>query len=608
MAPPPDGATRTKSEVLDEASASVADPSADTALAGASGGERSADDDRSGEILGRFRLVEKIGEGGMGVVYSAEDQRLGRTVALKILPREAVGREDRRRRFLREARAASAVLHPNIATIFEVGEHGGEVFLAMEHVAGETLRRALSREGALPIRRALTIALDVAKGLAKAHAASIVHRDLKPENVMIARDGEVKILDFGLAKRVSEGEPGAGEPVDLATIEGQILGTVGYMSPEQALGAAVDLRTDVFSLGVVLYEMLTGTRPFAGETRMATLVATQRDPAAPPSFRRPDVPAAVDALVLRCLEKRPEDRFPGAGEVEKALAEVLRGGDDSFREGQSETGGRRESPRPSAEPSRGDEGAPGARGEASRRRVGFAAAVLLGLAATGLWIRGGLSGDAGAPASVTTGTLTPGTTGMLGSTGTLAPGTTGTLDSTGTVAPAAATRTVAAPRRPCLSEDAGKKACSNADSIAWCDPEGRAVGCCGKGLVPKGADGICVCPPGGTAVPQARARGCDAVAPDFDERFMAAKRGAMERAIACFQPERGRSSISGGTFEAEFYLTPEGEVIGARVGRATTPDDEGQACAVAALRATRFPPPPGEEAGKKLGFGFVFKD
>ncbi len=290
----------------------------------------SGDEDRSGETLGRFKLLSRLGEGGMGVVYSAEDLRLGRTVALKILSPEAVLREDRRRRFLREARAASAVMHPNIAAIFEVGEEAGEVFLAMERVAGQTLRAAL-RERATPfdVERALAIARDVATGLREAHAAGIVHRDLKPENVMITPDGQVKILDFGLAKRLAPAdsapppsrEQGTG---DLATTEGQIMGTAGYMSPEQALGEPVDTRTDLFSLGVLLYELLTQTRPFQGESRMAVLVATHRDSPAPPSARNPAVPPGADAVVLRCLAKSREDRFQTAAEVIEAIDEVLR--------------------------------------------------------------------------------------------------------------------------------------------------------------------------------------------------------------------------------------------------------------------------------------------
>ena len=598
-----DARTRTKTSD-DVASLDPVDPDAATLL----GGTESAvaarapaeDEDRSGETLGRFRLLSRLGQGGMGVVYAAEDTRLGRTVALKILSPEALLREDRRRRFLREARAASAVMHANIAAIFEVGEEDGEVFLAMERVPGQTLRAALN-ERATPFEaeRALEIARDVAKGLREAHAAGIVHRDLKPENVMITPDGAVKILDFGLAKRL--GAPDSAPPPsgELATREGQILGTAGYMSPEQALGEAVDARTDLFSLGVILFELLTQTRPFQGENHVAVLFSTYRDPAPPPSSRNPAVSPRVDALVLRCLEKKPAARFQSAAELIDALEAALR-------------------PAPPPAPPPAPTG-PLPSGEREPLPAWtsalFVAALLLvsiGIAALALRKYAALPADPGAgPAGVaappSAGGAATGTNGLPSSgTGT----TTESPAASMAVVPAGDTASPSppgVPRRPCLPGEPGAAVCGDRGAVAWCDPSGRSVGCCGKGLVPKGTDGICVCPPGGTDVPDARRRGCEAVSPEWEASYRKGKSAAMERAIACFKPHTPRKSISDGTFEAEFFLTPEGDVGGARVHLSTMPDDEGQACAIAALRATRFPPPPGEEAGKSLGFGFVFQ-
>ena len=278
---------------------------------------------RLGERIGHFRLVSVLGRGGMGVVYLADDLTLRRRVALKVLPAAALADEERRARFLREARAASAVAHPGVAAVFEVGEEGADLFLVMEYVAGQTLHDRLAERGALPVGEAQRIAVAIAAGMAAAHQAGVIHRDLKPANVMIAGDEGVKILDFGIARSIA---PASDEPLEAAptvtagaTVEGRILGTPGYMAPEQIHGRAVDARTDVFAFGVVLYEMITGARPFPGETAIERLVAVDRDTPSPPSRRRPGVPAALDRVILRCLEKRPEDRFASFREVLLAL-------------------------------------------------------------------------------------------------------------------------------------------------------------------------------------------------------------------------------------------------------------------------------------------------
>jgi len=216
-----------------------------------------------GTVLGGFRIVRRLGAGGMGVVYEAVEESLQRTVALKVLPAELTLDPTRRSRFLREARSAAAVTHPCVATVYQVGTAGNRVFIAIELVRGVTLRHRIS-EGPMGVDETLRVAIEIARGLASAHGAGVIHRDLKPDNVMLSRDGQVKLLDFGLAKQLTlkGAELAMSEAAHVLepSVEGRILGTPGYMSPEQGRGTAVDARSDVFSFGILLYEMLTGLR------------------------------------------------------------------------------------------------------------------------------------------------------------------------------------------------------------------------------------------------------------------------------------------------------------------------------------------------------------
>ena len=265
-----------------------------------------------GQSVGRYRVLEALGSGAMGVVHKALDERLGRHVALKFLPRHLGVRPEAKRRFLQEARAAAALDHPNVCTIHEIGETPeGQLFIAMPLYNGETLQTRLVR-GALPCEDALAVALQIAGGLQQAHEHGVVHRDVKPSNVMLLSDGTAKVLDFGVAK-----------VEDAAITEGDIvLGTLAYMSPEQALGRQVDHRADVWSLGVVLYEMLTGTRPFHGNGRQALVDAIlSRDPE-PITAWRPDLPAAIDDVVRRAMAKRPDDRYASMSSMVADLAAV----------------------------------------------------------------------------------------------------------------------------------------------------------------------------------------------------------------------------------------------------------------------------------------------
>jgi eukaryotic-like serine/threonine-protein kinase len=280
----------------------------------------------AGDRLGPYRIEALLGVGGMGEVYRGRDTRLGRDVALKVISPKLVGDASLRRRFELEARAASALNHPSIVTVYDVGDTDGISWIAMEWVDGRTLRQVLSG-GPLAVHDAFSIARQIAEGLAAAHAKGVVHRDLKPENVMLAEDGRTKILDFGLARRTIvntlEGTSSGADTVALAaSIEGTILGTVGYMSPEQASGLAVDFRSDQFSFALIVYEMLAGRRAFVRPTAVETLSAVIREAPVPLSSIRRGIPDVLLGLIARCLAKRPEDRFASTRDLVAALASV----------------------------------------------------------------------------------------------------------------------------------------------------------------------------------------------------------------------------------------------------------------------------------------------
>jgi Tol biopolymer transport system component/predicted Ser/Thr protein kinase len=267
-----------------------------------------------GSTLGPYKIVAAIGAGGMGVVYRATDTRLGRDVAIKVLPDEVAADPDRLARFEREARALAALNHFNIAQVY--GFEGRA--LVMELLEGETLRERL-QGGPLPIRKAIDYATQIARGLAAAHERGIIHRDLKPENVFVVSDGHIKILDFGLARRDSDALDLETKTGHVSTAPGMVLGTVGYMSPEQVRGQQIDARSDLFSLGTVLYEMLTGARAFRRESSADTMAAILNDQPRDLMAVRPDMNAALDRIVQHCLEKNPVERFHSARDVAFAL-------------------------------------------------------------------------------------------------------------------------------------------------------------------------------------------------------------------------------------------------------------------------------------------------
>ena len=283
--------------------------------------------------LSHYRIVSKIGAGGMGEVYLAQDTKLDRKVALKVLPADLAANQDRMRRFTQEAKAAAALNHPNIAHIYEIGQSDGLNFIAMEFVEGKTLREKFQQQKT-ELRNLLKHLLQVADGLAKAHAAGIVHRDLKPDNIMITNDGHAKILDFGLAKLIDIKPEGATQTSEAATAlmpaqhstPGMVMGTVGYMSPEQAQGRIVDQRSDIFSFGCLLYEAVTGRKPFAGNSTVDTLHKIIHDPAPAISDFNQAAPAEIQRIIRKCLAKEPDKRYQtirdAANDIEELIEEL----------------------------------------------------------------------------------------------------------------------------------------------------------------------------------------------------------------------------------------------------------------------------------------------
>jgi hypothetical protein len=335
----------------------------------------------SGTKLGPYEIQSLLGAGGMGEVYRARDARLDRTVAIKVLPASFSADRDRMQRFEQEARAAAALNHPNILSIFDIGDEHGSLYVVSELLEGETLRERL-RSGALSIRKAIDYGLQVARGLAAAHEKGIVHRDLKPENLFITSDGRVKILDFGLAK-LTRPEPASGDDaptVHAVTEPGLIMGTAGYMSPEQVRGQVADPRSDIFAFGAILYEMIAGKRAFHGETTADTMSAILKEETPELSETARNVPAGLERIVRHCLEKNPSQRFHSAGDLAFDLESLTEISATSSKSGAQAAVAH-------------------ARGAESRRKlIGLAGAIALAAAMLGLgwWL--GRGGGAAPPA------------------------------------------------------------------------------------------------------------------------------------------------------------------------------------------------------------------
>ena len=281
-----------------------------------------------GQTLSHYKIIEKLGQGGMGEVYVAEDSRLDRKVALKILPEHLSDRAELRERFEREARAVSSLNHPHICTLHDIGEQDGIHYLVMEHLVGETLEARLAK-GPLPLEQTLEYAIQIADALDKAHRQGVVHRDLKPGNIMLVKSG-AKLLDFGLAKLQATETPTnlSALPTEQAnlTAEGTILGTLQYMAPEQLEGKEADSRTDIFAFGAVVYEMATGKKAFEGKSQASLIGAIMQSAPKPMAELQPMTPATLDHIVRRCMSKAPEDRWQASSDVMAELRWVVEGG------------------------------------------------------------------------------------------------------------------------------------------------------------------------------------------------------------------------------------------------------------------------------------------
>jgi serine/threonine protein kinase len=297
----------------------------------------------------------------MGEVYRARDTELEREVAVKVPPEELSSDLDRMKRFEREARAVAALAHPNVLTVFDVGRRGGHAYLVFEMLEGSTLAEVMKR-GALRTREALDYAAQGARGLAAVHARGLVHRDLKPANLFVTATGVVKIIDFGLARTAAPSSPPPGETTAEVTGPGVPLGTVSYMSPEQSQGLALDARSDIFSFGTVLYEMLSGRHPFKRDSAAGTVASILRDDPPELGWLEGRAPGAVEQLVGRCLEKRPEDRFQSANDLALALDLLKRGEDRSPAQPRVAARSNREAPDATGSMPRGEAPPPGRAG------------------------------------------------------------------------------------------------------------------------------------------------------------------------------------------------------------------------------------------------------
>jgi serine/threonine protein kinase len=334
------------------------------------------------QIVAHYRVIEKLGGGGMGVVYRAEDLKLKREVALKFLPEEITRDRSAIERFEREAEAAAAINHPNICTVHEIGDFEGSPYIAMELMEGETLKHRITNKP-VALNTLLDWAIQITEGLDAAHARGIVHRDLKPANLFITKRGQAKILDFGLAKLRSERKPAPAVPsaqtmTAVQTDPGHTMGTPAYMSPEQALGEPLDARTDLFSLGVVLYEMATGKLPFDGTTTAAVMASILRDFPEPPIQVNPELPSELGRMISKALEKDRDLRYQSAAELRGDLKRLKRDSDSGRLAGLTAVSDR-DSP-PTAPPSLQAVKHPPAKGTGRRWALVAASAIIVVLA------------------------------------------------------------------------------------------------------------------------------------------------------------------------------------------------------------------------------------
>ena len=529
-----------------------------------------------GARIGHFQVRGELGRGGMGVVYDAHDERLGRNVALKVLPAALASDPMRRDRFLREARAAAKLSHAAVATVYEIGESDNRLFIAMERIEGRTLRDALAA-GPLPLVQTLDIARQVASALARAHELGIVHRDLKPDNVMLCDDGQVKILDFGIAKALGADDDQVGGA--WTTVEGHVLGTPGYMAPEQAQGKKCDARVDVFSFGVLLYELLTGRAAFVGETPMERVASVLRDQPPLLDASATNAPEEIRTLVAACLAKDPSAR-PADG---AALLAALRGTAAAAK----------------------------AVVRAGHAEVDPLAATMTTSAAE-LASAGILRPSAARTVTVAEERPAPPPTRLKGRL--IALGVMVVLVATGGFLAYRAASGGQRSRSARVERQGGERGRAEAgmppvwecdgvpnaslgqrcskDAVAWCDPTHRQVACCAKGLVPLDRQGACGCPPGGAPSDAPAAASCDKAtsAPGLDRETMhRVFKGARAELQTCFERALGPGVELRGRVVFGLRVSHDGRVYMARIQESSLPNENAQACFLEVIRGLRFP-------------------
>jgi len=592
-----------------------------------------------GDTFDRYIIEGILGEGGMGRVYRALDPRLGRRVALKVLLADGTSesvRADAAARMLREARAAAAFTHPNVVAIHDVGEVSGTPFITMELVTGTTLRGYVG-DPKLSVAQKTEWLVQVARGLGAAHRAGLVHRDIKPDNVMVTTDGGVKILDFGIARRaedvtaVDSGAPTAAPPLASLTADGMMIGTPQYMPPEQLQATPLDGRADQFAWGVMAWELFTGTLPWGTARNGAQLVAAVLStPVRPLRDAAPEVPIATSDAVSRALSKERDKRFATMDELLASLEER-----------------RVFSPSPHSqdlalEPTTAQPATPA--GALAARAESPASPVSAYLAARPATTTGGpaietASSDA-KPArrplrtalrwtilAVVAGSVWqlpaqirelfqkndsrgPSTPAVGTEASTTVPSNV-EKRSGGDVLPAASadaserSAPLAYPvLAPCeqlhvaVAHTSKEESCS-AGFTTWCTQTGQPIGCCAKGLVADGTDGVCACPPGGPTTGEAPAPGCDAHPSEFtSDAIQSRVHGSFGKFRKCYEGALAREKGAKGTVSVFFEVAPHGDVLSARVKENSLPDVEAQRCLLKEFRTLKFPPPPG-------GFGTV---
>ena len=573
-------------------------------------------------VAGKYRVERVLGAGGMGVVVAATHVKLGQKVALKLLLPQTLDRTEMVERFQREAQAAARLKSDHVARVIDVGVlDSGAPFMVMEHLEGLDLSQLVRARGPLPAAQVAELVLQACEAIGEAHAAEIVHRDLKPSNLFLTRTvsgaPRVKVLDFGISKlRTTEGLDGEMD----ATKSTAVMGSPIYMSPEQMRSSKnVDARADIWSLGVVLYELLSGRPPWDGSTVFEIAAAVLRATPPPLTESVADLDPALEQVVLRCMSKDPADRYASVAELVEALtafrpsAAQISSWDlkstlsltDTMQleESPTETLGPTPTPKELSAPSRSAVPATSAAESQAKPATNAPGASTTAAMVQGAALASGKSSSWMVVAAVAVVATGVGVVGMLTQDGvppsipaTSAPTST-SVASTGAVSsPSVAAEPAPFLRHPCAdpSTAEGVSGCPK-DARAWCDEREQRIACCGNGLVPLGADGICGCPPGGvadnTAVPHCKQ--VERTGKQISAELVGLFRARLPDFKACFEKTLDIDASTSGQISFAIELTPEGHLFSLRIHDSSWPDPEGQACALKVVRTMKFRPPRG---------------